>query len=177
MSILVLSCSLNPESKSWLLAEAFSTACVEKGAVTELSDLRNSPLPLCDGGDAYSHENVAKLNALIQAASGIAIATPIYNFDANAAVKNLIELTGSSWEAKTVAFLCAAGGQSSYMSIMSLANSLMLDFRCVIVPRFVYATGSAFDAGGLKDVKIRERISRLADELIALSSAYRSPVD
>jgi hypothetical protein len=66
------------------------------------------------------------------------------------------------------------------MSIMGLANSLMLDFRCVIVPRFVYATNLAFEGvsgGSLKDLKIRERISRLADELIALSSAYRSPVD
>jgi NAD(P)H-dependent FMN reductase len=177
MSILVLSCSLHPESKSRLLAEAFAAACVEKGAVTEFADLRNFPLPLCDGGDAYSHENVAKVTALIEAASGIVIATPIYNFDANAAVKNLVELTGSTWEGKTVAFLCAAGGQSSYMSIMGLANSLMLDFRCVIVPRFVYATNSAFAGGGVSDPKVRERIGRLADELIALSSAYRSPAD
>jgi len=177
MSILVLSCSLNPESNSRLLAKAFAAVCVEKGAVTEFADLRDFPLPLCDGGEVYSHENVAKVTALIEAARGIVIATPIYNFDANAAVKNLVELTGSSWEGKTVAFLCAAGGQSSYMSIMGLANSLMLDFRCVIVPRFVYATNSAFDSGGVSDVKMRERIARLADELIALSAAYRSPED
>ena len=36
---------------------------------------------------------------------------------------------------------------SSYMSVMAYANSLMLDFRCVIIPRFVYATGSAFAEG------------------------------
>ena len=57
----------------------------------------------------------------------------------------MIELTGSSWEDKIVGFLCAAGGTTSYMSVMAYANSLMLDFRCVIIPRFVYATGNAFD--------------------------------
>jgi NAD(P)H-dependent FMN reductase len=175
MSILVLSCSLNPESNSRLLAEAAVAACVEKGAVTKFADLRHFPLPLCDGADAYSNENVASFSALIEAARGIVIATPIYNYDANAAVKNLVELTGSAWEGKTVAFLCAAGGHSSYMSIMGLANSLMLDFRCVIVPRFVYATNSAFDGAVISDLKMRERIARVVDELIALSSAYHSP--
>ncbi len=56
----------------------------------------------------------------------------------------MIELAGSAWEDKIVGFLCAAGGMSSYMSVMAYANSLMLDFRCVIIPRFVYATGDIF---------------------------------
>jgi NAD(P)H-dependent FMN reductase len=73
----------------------------------------------------------------VNSARAVIIATGIYNYDANAAVKNLVELTGDAWENKVVGFLCAAGGMSSYMSIMSLANSLMLDFRSIIVPRFV----------------------------------------
>ena len=47
---------------------------------------------------------------MIEAARVIIVATPIYNYDANAAAKNLVELTGSAWEDKTVGFLCAAGG-------------------------------------------------------------------
>ena len=89
---------------------------------------------------------------------GIVVATPIYNYDASAAAKNLVELTGRAWQNKVVGFLCAAGGDGSYMSIMALANSLMLDFRCVIVPRFVYATGGAFAALGSRlDVIEHER--------------------
>ena len=72
----------------------------------------------------------------IAAARVIMLAVPIYNYDANAAVKNLIELTGSAWEDKIVGFACAAGGQSSYMSIIGLANSLMLDFRCIILAQW-----------------------------------------
>src|SRR4051812_30939474 len=99
----------------------------ELGSDAEHIDLRQFPLPLCDGDAAYSDPNVNILGAKITAARVILVSVPIYNYDANAAVKNLVELTGSAWEEKIVGFACAAGGQSSYMSIMALANSLMLD--------------------------------------------------
>jgi FMN reductase len=62
---------------------------------------------------------------------------------------------------------------SSYMSVMSYANSLMLDFRCVIIPRFVYATGSAFNDDVPADPKIVSRIEQVAAELIRFSKALR----
>ena len=74
-----------------------------------------------------------------------------------------MELTGKgAWENKTVAFLNAAGGHSSYMSVMAVANSLMLDFRCVIVPRFVYATPADFDDQGISNDALRDRVSECA---------------
>lgn len=48
----------------------------------------------------------------------VLLAVPIYNYDGNAAAKDLIELTGGTWEDKIAGFACAAGGASSYMSIM-----------------------------------------------------------
>jgi FMN reductase len=48
------------------------------------------------------------------------------------------------------------------MSIMALANSLMLDFRCVIVPRFVYAQPSDFDNTGIREDAVRERVAQCA---------------
>ena len=85
----------------------------------------------------------------------------------------MVELTGSAWEDKIVGFLCAAGGMNSYMSVMAFANSLMLDFRCMIIPRFVYATGDAFDGDELKDKKVAKRIEELAAEVIRFGQALR----
>jgi hypothetical protein len=48
------------------------------------------------------------------------------------------------------------------MSVMSLANSLMLDFRCLIIPRFVFATGDDFEDLQLSSTELRERIQQLA---------------
>ena len=70
-----------------------------------------------------------------------------------------------------VGFLCAAGGRNSYMSVMSLANSLMLDFRCHILPRYVYASKDSFSDGKLADAEITERISEMAHELVRVSQA------
>ena len=70
-------------------------------------------------------------------------------------------------------FLCAAGGMSSYMSVMAYANSLMLDFRSVIIPRFVYATGEAFEHDSLKDEEVEQRIRQVADELVRFTKALR----
>jgi FMN reductase len=46
---------------------------------------------------------------------------------------------------------------------MALANSLMLDFRCVIIPRFVYATGEDFHDKAAPTTEIKERLAQLAD--------------
>jgi FMN reductase len=155
---LVISASLRPESLSRLLGEFLAAEL--KG---DHIDLREFPLPMCDGDAAYDDPNVAKLRARVEGARVILLAVPIYNYDANAAVKNLIELTGGAWEDKIVGFACAAGGMSSYMSIMSLANSLMLDFRCIILPRFVYATGDDFDGGKITSAEVQKRLKQLAD--------------
>ena len=134
-------------------------------------DLRSVNLPLCDGEAAYSHPDVAKCAELISGARVIIAAAPVYNFDVCAALKNLIELTGDSWEDKVVGFLCAAGGYSSYMSVMSVANSLMLDFRCLIIPRFVYATQNDFHKDKTPTDEIKGRVVRLAQASLATKNA------
>jgi FMN reductase len=86
----------------------------------------------------------------------------------------MVELTGSAWEDKVVGFLCAAGGMGSYMSVMSFANSLMLDFRCLIIPRFVYATGDSFDGDKLIDTKVAKRIDQVVADLVRVTKGVLS---
>ena len=169
MKYLIISCSLNPGSKSRILANTVLKE-MHKEEV-ELIDLKEYKLPFCDGDSCYDNENVKILKNKIEEASGIIIATPIYNFDVNAVAKNLIELTGKSWQNKVVAFLCAAGGGSSYMAPMQLANSLMLDFRTFIVPRFVYTNGNAFENNQISDPVITERINSFVKDLIRVTKA------
>ena len=173
MSLLILSTSLNSDSNSRLLAREAEHVLRADGAEVTFTDLRELPLPLCDGEAAYAHPHVARARHLVASAVGILVATPIYNYDASAAAKNFVELTGDAWENKTVAFLCSAGGHGSFMSIMALANSLMLDFRCVIVPRFVYATGGSFADGKLTDEKIAARVAECARAAAKLAAAVK----
>jgi FMN reductase len=172
--IVILSSSLNTESNSRILARAAHQLLRAAGVEAEWLDLRDHPLPLCDGGAAYQAPAVAQITARLRSADAVLIATPIYNYDATAALKNLIELSGGAWENKVGGFLCAAGGLSSYMSIMALANSLMLDFRSVIVPRFVYATGDAFANGAILDPQVTRRVEELVTLTAKLSTALQA---
>lgn len=125
------------------------------GVSAEWLDLADHTIPLCGGDATYNNTKVKELKDKIQKAKGVLFTVPIYSYDVNAAAKNLIELTGDTWSNKTVGFLCAAGGKGSYMSVMSLANSLMLDFRCLIIPRFVYTVSEDFTEDDMTDSKVK----------------------
>ena len=145
-SYLVVSTSGNPDSNSRRMGR-IAFRHLEKAKVEcAWLDISELELPLCDADACYTKPGSRNVSKAIKAADGILLATPVYNYDVSAAAKNLVELTGSAWEEKVVGFLCAAGGMSSYMSVMAFANSLMLDFRSVIIPRFVYATGRPLKA-------------------------------
>ena len=168
MKVLVIGCSLNRDSNSQILAREAVAILESLGAESGLIDLRERPLPVCDGQSSDPMtESIARA---VRAADAIVLAVPIYNFDVNAAAKNLVEHVGSAFEGKLVAFLCAAGGSASYMSVMSLANSLMLDFRCLIVPRFVYSTGECFRDGKIVSTDIARRVRQLCEEVARLAS-------
>ena len=173
MKLLVVSCSLNPDSNSFALARHAAAEVRAAGADADLVDLREHAMPICDG-ETCANPSVDALTRHVASADAVLLAVPIYNFDVNAAAKNLIEHTGSAWEGKVVGFLAAAGGQSSYMAVMPMANSLMLDFRCLIVPRFVYATGADFADGRVTSPKIAGRIAQLAAETLRLAGALRA---
>ncbi|MXY15444.1 MAG: NAD(P)H-dependent oxidoreductase [Acidobacteria bacterium] len=170
-TVLVVSCSLSATSRSRVLAEAAVAALRRQGVSAGLIDLQEWDLPLCDGGDCYDHPSVAPLTRRIQAAAAVLVASPIYNYDVNAAAKNLVELTGSAWSDKPVGFLCTAGGRRSYMAPIGLANSLMFDFRSLVVPRFVYAVKEDFDESGAVTDPLRERVEQLAAAAFDLARA------
>ena len=171
LSVLIISCSLNTLSRSYRLAQTAEIAVQNMDVNSELVDLREWDLPLCDGRDSLSHPSVAPLTVKITRASAVLVASPIYNYDLNAVAKNVVELTGTTWSEKPVGFLCTAGGRSSYMSPIGLANSLMLDFRSLIIPRFVYAVKDDFEDDGDLSDQLRARVDDLVRAAVDLARA------
>ena len=137
----------------------------------EFFDLQENPLPMCDGDECYDLPEVLAFREKVENAEGIIMAIPVYNFNVSSGAKNVVELGGRMLYDKTFGFICAAGAKSSYMSVMSLANSLMIDFRCYIIPKFVYATKHDFDNGKITNSDIEDRIEELGNELVRVSKA------
>lgn len=169
--IVILSCSLNPQSRSHKLALAAETFLRETNHPVELVDLAGHDLPMCGSAGSFDHPAVQALTATIDAAGAILVSAPVYNYDLNAAAKNAMELTGSGWTQKPVGFLCAAGGKSSYMSAVGFANSLMFDFRCHIIPRFVYCIRDDFTDAGEPGPDITLRVQEVATSAVDLARA------
>ncbi len=171
--ILILSCSLNPDSGSHRLAAAAAEAASARDSAHELVDLREWDLPICDGNECYNHPSVEPMSQKVKTAKAVLIASPVYNYDLNAAAKNVVELTGRAWLEKPVGMLCMASGHGSYMSPIGLANSLMLDFRCHIVPRFVYATSDDFTEDHAPSPVLGGRIRQLVEASVDLADALQ----
>ena len=137
----------------------------------EFFDLQKNPLPMCDGDKCYDLPEVIEFRKKVEGAKGIIMAIPIYNYNVSSGAKNIIELGGRMLYDKVFGFICAAGGKSSYMSVMSFASSLMIDYRCFIIPKFVYALKSDFNENEITNPDIKERIDELGNDLIRISEA------
>lgn len=169
----IISSSLNSGSNSRILAKEALQAAQRLSIDARVIDLRDFPLALCDGEESFNHPQVAELTTLLKEASAVILASPIYNYDVSAALKNMIEHVGGELTDKVVGFMGAAGGQRSYMSPLQFLNSLMLDFRSLIVPRFVYASGDGFKDGVIAEEGLSERIKELVIHTHQLSEAIK----
>lgn len=131
-------------------------------------DLATSRLPAFDNDRVFEHPVFAELHELIASADGVVLAMPIYNWSPPATVKSLVEATGATgqqgreaaWFDKLVTFVCSAGLPHSAMATGSLAQSLMLDFKCVINPHSAYVTERDWTSPGELVPDRAERLAR-----------------
>ena len=167
MKLLVISSSLNPESKSRILAKNAWEALEDKGHAVDWIDLRDFDVPVCGSTESFGHNHVEEISARIKEADGILLAAPIYNYDVAASAKNLAELTSQSWHGKIVGLLVASGGDLSYLAPFNFMTTLMMHNRCVMIPRFVFASETQFsEESEILDPNINERIDQIAEALI-----------
>jgi NAD(P)H-dependent FMN reductase len=171
MRIITIAASLNRNSKSRVLGMEAHRALEARGVDADFLDLQDFPLPFAGTEGWWEDANAKAIAARIGAAQGIVLSAPVYNYDLSAAAKNLVELTGDAWEGKVVGFLCASGGPRSYMSTLGFANSLMLDYRCIILPRFVYTVNEDWQKLEIGNPEIKARILGFAQEMARLTYA------
>ncbi len=166
VSVLIVTSSMSNKSRSRQLARLAFAKLDRAGVPATVLDLSETPLPFGGSAAGWSDPNVARLRVQTTAATHLLFAVPIYNYDVNAVAKNYVELMGEdALGGKTVGFLISAGGGGSYMSVMPFANSLMLDFRCWIVPRFLYVSKDLED--GKLPGALEERLDALLQDLLS----------
>lgn len=173
MNVAILNANLAEGGKTAHLAEVIAAYFQASGHESRIFSLAEWDLPACDGGLCYKNEKTIALTAELAKADALVLIAPVYNYDFNAAAKNLIELTGYSWKGKAVGLVCTAGADRSYLSPLGFMNSLSIDYRCLVSPRYVYAVRADFNADNTLpgDGEVRRRLAFLARELEILAEA------
>ena len=181
MKFTILSCSLRQDNRSRLLGQRVDALLRDYGHESRIIDAREYPLQPFDDLNVYRDENFELLYDAIKSANGVFIAAPVYNWSLGSVAKNIIESTGatgeggrrSAWFDQIVTFLCSGGLPHSYMAYGSLAQSLMLDFKCIVNPYAVYATDRDWDGEGGLSERLINRIRKTVDVKIELAEALR----
>lgn len=174
MRVLLISTALRLRGKTSVLAAVLENEFRAAGAETDLLDLAETPLPQCDGAACYGDPAVKAATARLDVAQAVIFCVPIYNHQPNAAAKNFVELSNDGWHGQVVGCAANAGGERSYLAPLTLLNCLMVDHRCLIVPRFVYVTGADFGADGalLSPGEASTRLAALASDVLKLAPAW-----
>ena len=162
MNVLVVSSSLNADSRSRRLARLAEASLRRQGVVPRVADLREHRLPGFDDADVYGSGAYRHLHALADAAGAIVLCSPVYNWGLSAELKRFVEVVGSTppggsvrgaFFDKVVAFAVAGGLPHGYAAHREMATALMLDFKCVVNPYHVYAHNRSWDGDRLTDDK------------------------
>lgn len=177
-SLLILKTSLNPGSRSCILAKEALRIAKEQGVEVELVDLLETPLPSANGhaNSAYDDPNVKKIHDKIAKASALIVATPIYSYSVSSVTKNLFELTqhshktilsGKAWTKKVVGILAASGSPRSMMAPLSFMNMLILDAKALLAPSFTITSGEDYQGDELTPAALK-RVEETVLETITL---------
>ncbi|WIB11835.1 NADPH-dependent FMN reductase [Curtobacterium sp. MCPF17_052] len=127
------------------LADQTADAITRRGHRATVIDLAALSLSPFDNDRVFDSDAFGEVHRIIDEADGVVLAFPIYNWSPSSTVKSLIESTGATgagrraaWFDKVVTFVCAAGLPHSTMATGPLAQSLMLDFKCIVNPYTAY---------------------------------------
>lgn len=145
MRTLIVSSSLNPESRSnYLARQAADWLSINHNEVTHIQ-LRANEIPGFDQADLFESTIYLDYYQQAQEADSLIFSTPVYNWSICSELKKFLEVIGSTDAArqspffdKLVSFIFSAGLPHSYMVLGSVAVPLMLDFRCIINPYQAY---------------------------------------
>lgn len=106
------------------------------GAAVILFDLREEPMPFCDGREFEETypQPVHRLRELIEQADGVIFATPEYGGSFSAAIKNAVDLLGPSRLLdKPAGVIGVAAGSSASLSVAQL-SAVLLHVGCHVMP-------------------------------------------
>lgn len=181
--VLVFAASIRNGSLNQRLAGLVAHRLQQQGAVVELLDLADFPLPLYDGDQEAAHgvpANAAALHEALRSHDGVFIATPEYNsgpppllVNAFSWVSRITDNGGMAAAFARQRFALGAaspGALGGYRCLSQLRLWLELGFGAHVLPAMVSVpfAHEAFDSeGDLREARTSSMLDRLTTQLLA----------
>ncbi len=168
--------SLRDESYSRAGLRFALDAAEERGATTDLVDLRNLDLPPFDA-DAKDAGDAEQLRDRVRRADAILLGTPMYHGSFSAPLKNALDYCGfDEFEDETVGLLAVSGGGfpvtalEHLRSVCRALNAWVLPHQAAI-PR----AHSQFEDGRIVDDDLRDRVATLGHRAVEYANIEPDP--
>ena len=168
--------SLREESHTRWASRIALAAAEERGATTDLVDLRELDLPVFDG-DAREAGDAAELAERIADADSVLLATPVYHGSYSSVLKNALDYCGfDEFDETTVGLLAVAGGgfpspALDHLRIVGRSlNAWVLPHQAALPNVYRH-----FEDGELVDEDLRDRVAKLGVRLVEYAHIEPEP--
>ena len=161
MKTLIVSSSLSPESRSFILCKEVYNRLSAKGIEVKMIDARDIDLRPCH---KEISESMTKLNNEVDDADNIIIGMGVHCYSINDGLKIILDNCFGKATGKFFGIICAAGGERSYLSTQHLTQICMNEWRMIQLPRIVYATGKDFKKDKVNNKDLLERLDVFSEE-------------
>jgi NAD(P)H-dependent FMN reductase len=151
-------------------------AAADRGAETELLDLREYDLPVFDP-DNDDVGDAEALRTLVRDADAVVLGTPMYHGSYAAPLKNALDYCGfDEFENKTVGLLGIAGGSFPITALDHL-RSVCRALGCWVLPyqAAVPRASDKFEDGAFVDADLAERVAVLGERAVEYSDIRPDP--
>ncbi len=161
MKTLIISSSLSPNSRSYVLCKAVQDGLKKRKVDVEFVDARKIELLPYHRGPT---DGMKKLISKVMKADNVVFGMGVHNYSVNDGLKIILDsLPKEACTGKFFGVVCSAGGSNSYLSTMHLTQMCMNEWRMIQLPRIVYATKKDFEGDDLNE-GIQERIDQFCDD-------------
>ena len=171
MKTLIISSSLSPESKSFVLCSKVNEELLRKNIKCEIIDSRKIQLTACHYEKSTEME---VLTEKISKADNLIIGMGVHCYSINDSLKIILDTCFKEVTGKFYGILCSAGGEKSYLSTMHLTQICMNEWRMIQLPRIIYATSKDFEGNKIITQELNERILKFSKEFITIGNKLMS---
>lgn len=166
MKTLILSSSLSPTSRSFVMCTQVAMLLRKKWVEVDLIDARNldvSPVHL------WRTKDMEMLLEKISTTDNIILWFGVHCYSISDNLKIILDWCFSWATWKFYGIICAAWWEKSYLSTMHLSQICMNERRMIQLPRILFASAKSFsDDNDIIDQDISDRIVKFSDEFIEI---------